>query len=192
MSTAVATQARGFGRGRGRGGGRAPGDEWGEVPNRAVTAPPPVAASAVASNVAPPPSPFADEEPTFCLVCAEPIALFCVTPCGHNDVCGMCISRLRMLGRDRACLLCKAQHDHCVVSRVHHGQRTAYADFGIYGDLGGPSLVLDDVSGLFFHVSAEADRLELGALRQYRCGVALPGGGGSCATQCGSLQGLTR
>jgi hypothetical protein len=134
-----------------------------------------------------------DYEPAFCLVCAEPISLFCIAPCGHNGVCGMCTARLRLLGKDRRCLLCKAEHEHAVVSRAHHGIATDYESFGIYGNLGGPALTLDDASGLFFHSSADADRIELTMLRQFRCGAVSAGSSGPpCGVQCGNLSALSR
>ena len=57
------------------------------------------------------------EEEDHCVVCAEPIDVRAVSPCGHNDVCVMCVARLRLLASNRKCLMCKADLEHVVATK---------------------------------------------------------------------------
>ena len=186
MSAPLAPRAQlpprggGFGRGRLNKGAAAASSA---APSTFVPSANPVAAVEGSSST---------DEIAQCVVCADPLVLFCISPCGHNDVCGMCVARLRILGRDRSCLFCKTPHDHAVVSRIHDGSRTAYSDFGIFGDHGGPSLTLDEASGLFFHTSADADYSNLIYLRQYRCGVTDSATAVTCTQACGNMAGLSK
>ena len=105
-----------------------------------------------------------------CLVCAELMAVRCLLPCGHDAVCATCCSRMRLLAKDRRCLLCKAEVEYIVATR-DAPLGASYHDFGIYGNIGGPSLTLDVPTGIFFHSSADDARRALIELRQFRCGV---------------------
>ncbi|KAL6655896.1 hypothetical protein ACP70R_006722 [Stipagrostis hirtigluma subsp. patula] len=49
-----------------------------------------------------------DVEPSCCAVCMEPPEWVAVGPCGHRDVCLDCAIRMRFLGDDRRCCICRA------------------------------------------------------------------------------------
>lgn len=177
------SSGRGFGRGRGRGRGGASAGATDAAPPSAPAAasvPPAPAQPALAPAVS------SDEH---CLVCAESLRDRCILPCGHAHVCVMCTARLRTLAHNERCLLCAAVCEHAVAishaaylsmaSTRDDGRPPTYDDFGIYGDVCGPSLTLDDSSRIFFHTSVAGQRTKLVALRQLRCDAPLRKGGRS-------------
>ena len=136
-----------------------------------------------------------------CLICGDALLTNVSQPCGHSDICVMCILRLRLITGNRRCPLCQADTEHLVALSqeaflARGGAATAYEEWGIYGDEGGPSLRLDDASGVFFHTSAEPQRARVTALRQYTCGCVRGGGGAGggslCASTFTSLELLTK
>jgi hypothetical protein len=119
-----------------------------------------------------------------CLVCGDHRpSTACVFECGHGQlVCGPCAARVRLLSNDRKCPMCKSLCEHIIVlSRDDLLSRPAdltFNDFGIYGTHGGPDIIFDDASGMFYHKTAEAVRVEIIRLRTLRCGCNSGGGGG--------------
>jgi hypothetical protein len=42
-----------------------------------------------------------------CVVCAEPLEWVAIGPCGHREVCALCVVRLRFVLKDDRCCFCK-------------------------------------------------------------------------------------
>lgn len=42
-----------------------------------------------------------------CVVCAEPLEWVAIGPCGHREVCALCVVRLRFVLKDTRCCFCK-------------------------------------------------------------------------------------
>lgn len=132
-----------------------------------------------------------------CLICAGPLESCCVLPCGHSDMCVMCVARVRLLSGNRRCPLCKSDVERLValasaeLAARGGGAVVRFEDFGTYGDLCGPELTLDEESGIFFHSSARADLARLVALRTFSCNCQLSGGR-SCAVLSDDLDALMR
>ena len=69
-------------------------------------------------------------------------------------------------------MLCKAQAERVAVVGPGVSADTRYEDLGIYGDICGPTMTLDETYGMFFHVSAESLRRRLVSLRTLSCRAA--------------------
>lgn len=85
-----------------------------------------------------------DEDVEHCPVCAEPIEFRALYSCGHGEICGMCAARVRLLAGNRACMYCKTDCEHIVVSSEAECKSDPtcepfkrFADYGIYGELAG-------------------------------------------------------
>lgn len=52
-----------------------------------------------------------------CLVCAEPLFFTAYGPCGHNETCSKCVSRLRSVLKDSRCAYCQQQQPAVFVTR---------------------------------------------------------------------------
>lgn len=44
-----------------------------------------------------------------CLVCADPLEFTGIGVCGHKEICGRCVARMRFVLKDNACVLCKTE-----------------------------------------------------------------------------------
>ncbi|CAI5983530.1 unnamed protein product [Closterium sp. NIES-65] len=53
-----------------------------------------------------------------CAVCAEPLEWVAIGPCGHRDVCSMCVARLRVVMNDQRCCICKQSSLAVVVTKA--------------------------------------------------------------------------
>ncbi|KAF0683628.1 Aste57867_24334 [Aphanomyces stellatus] len=81
-----------------------------------------------------------------CLVCAEPFRYHAIGECNHAGICSTCSMRMRMLMKDMNCPICKQPNPRVIVTDTV----APYTSFGIWGDTGGPGVVLDDRSEMFF------------------------------------------
>lgn len=52
-----------------------------------------------------------------CLVCTEPLQFTAYGPCGHNETCSKCVSRLRSVLKDSRCAYCQQQQPAVFVTR---------------------------------------------------------------------------
>ncbi|KAL6599317.1 hypothetical protein ACP70R_045811 [Stipagrostis hirtigluma subsp. patula] len=59
-----------------------------------------------------------DVEPSCCAVCMEPPEWVAIGPCGHRDVCLHCAIRMRFLGDDRRCCICRAFCPTVLITRA--------------------------------------------------------------------------
>ena len=57
-----------------------------------------------------------DEDVNYCLICCERLVYVAIGPCNHDSVCANCTIRQRVLYKNRACALCKADMDQFVVT----------------------------------------------------------------------------
>jgi hypothetical protein len=140
----------------------------------------------------------ADPADSSCHICGDARETNVVFPCGHTGVCATCICRMRRPGSgtafSRACVFCKADCEHGVALgevewRARGGEAVRYDDFGLYGDVCGPNIKLDEVTGLFWQSSAWDEWARIADLRELRCGCPLsvaPGarGGGTPLPPC--------
>ncbi|KAH7282649.1 hypothetical protein KP509_35G041900 [Ceratopteris richardii] len=53
-----------------------------------------------------------------CAVCAEPLEWVGYGPCGHRDVCSVCIARLRFVIGDKQCCICKQECPSVFVTKA--------------------------------------------------------------------------
>jgi hypothetical protein len=54
--------------------------------------------------------------PKHCLLCrTEEPSYMCIGPCGHAEVCWVCAVRLRALGQDKCCPVCKEEANEVVI-----------------------------------------------------------------------------
>jgi E3 ubiquitin-protein ligase ZNF598 len=52
-----------------------------------------------------------------CAVCAEPVEWVAYGPCGHKETCSKCVVRLRVVLKDKRCVICQAQHDAVIATK---------------------------------------------------------------------------
>jgi hypothetical protein len=105
-----------------------------------------------------------DEEPEFCLLCADPIRFYAVGECNHHGICSKCSMRMRLLLDDHNCPMCKQPLERVVVS----SSPRAFESFELWGDAAGPESVLDEPSDMIF-VDCRAHYSELRSLREFKC-----------------------
>eukprot|EP01080_Neovahlkampfia_damariscottae_P009164 gene9164-1252_t len=55
-------------------------------------------------------------EPPDCLICCEPIELYAIFECDHNEVCGKCVLIQRGLMDDKKCCICKQETNNLYVT----------------------------------------------------------------------------
>lgn len=98
-----------------------------------------------------------------CIICCEDFNIDrprCVTPCSHDDICGICFLRIRTLNRDKSCPTCKTGLEH-VICLEHKGadknggsnggsRPLSWHDFEVWGETCGSKHTLDARSGIFF------------------------------------------
>jgi len=65
-----------------------------------------------------------------CLICAEPLDLVSVLPCGHSDVCALCTTRLRVIMEDKKCCACQKESDKVLITR-NQGNFTSKFPFDV-------------------------------------------------------------
>ena len=58
-----------------------------------------------------------------CLICAEPLEWVGYGPCGHKEVCSVCVVRMRFVMKDNNCCICKQEMPAVFVTR-HMGDYT--------------------------------------------------------------------
>jgi hypothetical protein len=87
--------------------------------------------------------------PSHCLVCYGDLTLTTITPCHHNEICGVCHLRLRHLHRDKKCPICKSKNDHVIVDQP--GKE--FDEYPIYGNELGTAFTYRDDVGMFFLLS---------------------------------------
>ncbi|KAF1774396.1 Zinc finger, C2H2-like [Phytophthora cactorum] len=109
-------------------------------------------------------TPEEDDEPDFCLLCADPIKFFAVGECNHHGICSKCSMRMRLIMDDRNCPMCKQPLDRVVVSSTSQ----PYESFELWGDAAGPESVLDEPSEMIF-IDCKAHYYELRSLREFKC-----------------------
>lgn len=83
-----------------------------------------------------------------CLVCYGDLEYSAVTPCEHNEICGVCHLRLRHLHKDQKCPVCKSDNEKIVVDAER--EQKPYTDYPIWGDNLGNEYVFKDDVGMFF------------------------------------------
>ena len=52
-----------------------------------------------------------------CLVCGEELNLYMIGNCNHRQVCAICATRMRVLYKDKSCLVCKAELKKVIVTK---------------------------------------------------------------------------
>ncbi|KAF0754621.1 hypothetical protein AaE_005264 [Aphanomyces astaci] len=91
-----------------------------------------------------------------CLVCAERFRYHAIGECNHYGICSTCSMRMRLLMKDFNCPICKQANPRVIVTDTV----APYASFGIWGDTGGPGVLLDDRADMFFsHCEAHYEAL---------------------------------
>ncbi|POM62444.1 Avr1b-1 Avirulence-like protein [Phytophthora palmivora] len=109
-------------------------------------------------------TPEEDDEPEFCLLCADPIKFYAVGECNHHGICSRCSMRMRLIMDDRNCPMCKQPLERVVVS----SSPRPYESFELWGDAAGPESVLDEPSEMIF-VDCRAHYYDLRSLREFKC-----------------------
>ncbi|KNA08799.1 hypothetical protein SOVF_159430 [Spinacia oleracea] len=66
-----------------------------------------------------------------CAVCAETLEWVAYGPCGHRDVCALCIARLRFVCDDRRCCICQSLSPSIFVTRALGSLTRVINDFSI-------------------------------------------------------------
>ena len=107
-----------------------------------------------------------------CLVCYSDLIVTTKTTCDHNEICGICHLRLRLLHKDNKCPICKTENEMVIVDYYYDNnhdtttenddeeddhdndrqqQKTKlYADYPMWGtELGSAFIFREDV-GMFF------------------------------------------
>jgi len=87
------------------------------------------------------------ERLTHCLVCYSDLEYTTITPCHHNEICGVCHLRIRHLHGDRKCPICKKENDLVVVDRPDVKQ---FQEYPIWGDSLGAEFTFHKEVGMFF------------------------------------------
>ncbi|KAF4028305.1 R3H domain [Phytophthora infestans] len=109
-------------------------------------------------------TPEEDDEPEYCILCADPIKFYAVGECNHHGICSKCSMRMRLIMDDRNCPMCKQPLDRVVVSSTSR----PYESFELWGDAAGPDSVLDEPSETIY-VDCKAHYYELRSLREFKC-----------------------
>ncbi|CAI5725011.1 unnamed protein product [Peronospora farinosa] len=107
-----------------------------------------------------------EQEPEFCLLCADSIKFNVVGVCNHHGICSKCSMRMRLIMDDRNCPMCKQPMERVVVS----SSTRLYESFELWGDAAGPESVLDEKSEMIF-VDCRAHYYELRSLREFNCRI---------------------
>lgn len=84
-----------------------------------------------------------------CLVCYSDLDYTSIMPCNHNEICPVCLLRLRFLHHDNKCPICKAEHEQVIVDK--HGSKT-FGEYPIWGNELGNNFVYRQNVGMFFPV----------------------------------------
>jgi hypothetical protein len=84
-----------------------------------------------------------------CLVCYDVLRYAAKTPCGHDEICGVCHLRLRHLHKEKKCPICKTDNAQVIVDEGHSTHK-AFADYPIWGDDLGSDYVYRENVGMFF------------------------------------------
>ena len=89
-----------------------------------------------------------------CMICAERFSedrIPCVGSCDHLGICSICFLRLRALGKDMTCPMCKERLEQ-VICYYHDGKSAkSFSDFTIWNDSLTPgNNIFDHTSQMFF------------------------------------------
>ncbi|KAK2951387.1 putative E3 ubiquitin-protein ligase hel2 [Blattamonas nauphoetae] len=57
-----------------------------------------------------------DDDAPICILCATPIVSFAIGKCNHNDVCSLCVYRLRRFMKSKSCPTCRCEQEAVVFS----------------------------------------------------------------------------
>ncbi|XP_047335201.1 E3 ubiquitin-protein ligase HEL2-like [Impatiens glandulifera] len=66
-----------------------------------------------------------------CAVCAETLEWVAYGPCGHREVCTICVARLRFICNDRRCCICKAESDIVFATKALGDYSRVISDFSL-------------------------------------------------------------
>ncbi|CAB9501245.1 protein ligase HEL2 [Seminavis robusta] len=98
-----------------------------------------------------------------CLVCYSELHHPGISPCNHNEICGVCHLRLRHLHGNRKCPICKEEHDKIIVDTPGK----TFDEYPMWGDeLGGNYIYRENVGMFFEHSHYHA---EIQPLFGYQC-----------------------
>ena len=116
----------------------------------------------------------------YCLICYEGLTHRTLMPCNHNDICPVCVLRLRHLHDDKKCPICKQEHEQVIVDSIvdddsnhnnngaHDDARKVFADYPIWGNELGADFIYKEEYGMF--VRMDYDQQVLQPLLGYQCG----------------------
>ncbi len=139
-----------------------------------------------------------------CLICTESVYFMAFGSCGHA-ICSLCALRLRFLGNDRRCTVCKQNLNFMLVIEATVGKNEEKLTFDTYGidpstDVDEMSLLLnqldqgkakksifDIVSGLVY-VNCREHYESQQILRQFRCPITNCSGSGNSFRNAKELQ----
>ncbi|GKY90506.1 hypothetical protein MPSEU_000024300 [Mayamaea pseudoterrestris] len=85
-----------------------------------------------------------------CLVCYSDLIYTSIMPCNHNEICPVCVLRLRFLHHDNKCPICKAEHEQVIVDAQDSSK--AFDEYQIWGNELGNDFVYKPNVGMFFPV----------------------------------------
>ncbi|GJP57904.1 hypothetical protein CLOP_g17974 [Closterium sp. NIES-67] len=111
-----------------------------------------------------------------CAVCAEPLEWVAIGPCGHRDVCSMCVARLRVVMTDQRCCICKQSSLAVVVTKALGDYTRTSFDFAALPSLvvtpgrpGGGEYWYDSAMGAYF--DDEAHFKAMRAMTRLTCAI---------------------
>lgn len=110
-----------------------------------------------------------DDEIHHCLVCYADLAFVTVTDCGHNEICGVCYLRLRMLHHDKKCPICKTEQGQVIVDQASTA-KTQFRDYPVWGNDLGPDFVYEEDVAMF--IRRAYYEIHIQPLFRYACQVA--------------------
>lgn len=84
---------------------------------------------------------------THCLVCYSDLTTRGKTPCGHDDICGVCHLRLRFLHSEKKCPICKTENNHVIVDK---DASKPFDEYPMWGDEIGAGFIQREDVGMFF------------------------------------------
>lgn len=93
--------------------------------------------------------------PVDCIICAEPFSehrIATIGSCDHTGMCSICIYRMRSLGKDVNCPMCKTKNEHVICCEVDQGKvPPLFGTFTIWGETCSPGhYSYDHKSQMFF------------------------------------------
>jgi len=112
-----------------------------------------------------------------CMICYSDLEHPCLTPCGHNEICGKCHLRLRHLHSDKKCPMCKQENQQVIVDYQEEAKEE-FEQYPLWGNELGTEFFFREDVGMFFPTPYYES--EIVPLFGYHCGVCKEYDGVNC------------